>query len=550
MHFTTYHIVFLLAGAFVLLFYYTQLKGIRQITASKERKLLYGALAAMLVGILARTAFPGYPFGVNMDEAINAYDAWCFANFGTDQYLEAYPVYLKSWGTGQTALYAYLSVPFIKLFGLSTIAHRLPMMLISCFSVLFFYYTLVRIKVSALSVFTIITLVAFSPWHIMKSRWALDCNIAPDLFLIGICCILLGYHALSRGKRLLLFLVGFISFALTAYGYGVAWLMLPFACTGIMIYLYKQQKISLKEILICTIVMAITLLPLALFGYVLFWGGEGFQFGPFHITQLLRDRHSETTFLNNDSLCGYLYDNARAALKMMTLGVDGLRWNALQYWGQFYNLLGLPFIVYCFYRYKKEKQLAVIDILFIIWAVSCLPLMLLVEANVNHWNMLWFPLIYFFSKGWGFATKIYPRTLLPAVVGIFLLMCGFIYDYSKYHQPENIWIYWNDMGFMQHYEEPINYMLELDVDNRFYSTAIDSFSTYGVMFYNPIDPRTYGLDAKNTTKQEHFRKKYFVDSIAPMPRTAYLVPNKDLEQIGDTLFHIQHFELYSVVWYE
>ena len=34
------------------------------------------------------------PYGIDVDEMGMGYDAWCLANFGTDRYLNSFPVYL------------------------------------------------------------------------------------------------------------------------------------------------------------------------------------------------------------------------------------------------------------------------------------------------------------------------------------------------------------------------------------------------------------------------------------------------------------------------
>ena len=38
------------------------------------------------------------PFGLHVDEAGMAYDAFSFANWGVDRYLNSYPVYLINYG--------------------------------------------------------------------------------------------------------------------------------------------------------------------------------------------------------------------------------------------------------------------------------------------------------------------------------------------------------------------------------------------------------------------------------------------------------------------
>ncbi len=72
------------------------------------------ACAALFVHLFQITKIPN---GIHVDEMGMGYDAWCLAHFGVDRYLKAYPVYLMNFGGGQSALYAYLCIPFVKWFG-------------------------------------------------------------------------------------------------------------------------------------------------------------------------------------------------------------------------------------------------------------------------------------------------------------------------------------------------------------------------------------------------------------------------------------------------
>lgn len=81
------------------------------------------ACAALFVHLFQITKIPN---GIHVDEMGMGYDAWCLAHFGVDRYLKAYPVYLMNFGGGQSALYAYLCIPFVKWFGLSPLSIRLP----------------------------------------------------------------------------------------------------------------------------------------------------------------------------------------------------------------------------------------------------------------------------------------------------------------------------------------------------------------------------------------------------------------------------------------
>jgi len=74
--------------------------------------------------------FGELPTYIGVDEAGMAYDAYCIANYGVDRYLNSYPLYLTNFGGGQSVLFSYIAVLFIKILGPNIIAYRLPALLI------------------------------------------------------------------------------------------------------------------------------------------------------------------------------------------------------------------------------------------------------------------------------------------------------------------------------------------------------------------------------------------------------------------------------------
>ena len=96
-------------------------------------------LAAVIVrGVL----FGAHPAGLNQDEASVGYDAWALMNYGVDRNGYTLPVHLMAWGSGQNALYAYLSMPFIALFGLNVFSVRAVNLIFSLLTVIAVYSTL------------------------------------------------------------------------------------------------------------------------------------------------------------------------------------------------------------------------------------------------------------------------------------------------------------------------------------------------------------------------------------------------------------------------
>ena len=77
------------------------------------------------------------PYGIQCDEMGMGYDAWCLANYGTDRYLNSFPVYLINFSGGQSALYAYLCAPFVYFFGFSATVFRIPIVICSFVTIFF-----------------------------------------------------------------------------------------------------------------------------------------------------------------------------------------------------------------------------------------------------------------------------------------------------------------------------------------------------------------------------------------------------------------------------
>ena len=80
------------------------------------------------------------PAGFNQDGAMGAVDALALAQYGTDRFGMWMPVHFTAWGFGQmSVLLSYLSVPFIKIFGLNRFTARVPVLMVSLLALLVMY---------------------------------------------------------------------------------------------------------------------------------------------------------------------------------------------------------------------------------------------------------------------------------------------------------------------------------------------------------------------------------------------------------------------------
>ena len=78
----------------------------------------------LLAAVLRLTAFGHNPPGVYLDEAAQGYNAYSLLRTGKDEYGKSWPVFLRSFGDYKMPLYAYLTVPSVKIFGLDSFSTR------------------------------------------------------------------------------------------------------------------------------------------------------------------------------------------------------------------------------------------------------------------------------------------------------------------------------------------------------------------------------------------------------------------------------------------
>ena len=85
------------------------------------------------------------PNALNVDEASSGYDAFSILKYGIDRGGNPFPIALYAWGSGQSALYSYMMIPFILIGGLTVYTMRLPMALIGIATLYMIYYLIKNI---------------------------------------------------------------------------------------------------------------------------------------------------------------------------------------------------------------------------------------------------------------------------------------------------------------------------------------------------------------------------------------------------------------------
>ncbi|MCH5342762.1 MAG: glycosyltransferase family 39 protein [Acetatifactor sp.] len=362
----------------------------RKISLKREQILF---IALLLAGILIRCIqFGSLPAGVNQDEAMGAVDAWALARYGTDRFGVRLPVHFSAWQVSQmSVLLSYLMVPFLKVGGLSTVAVRLPMLLVSCGSLVLMYLVGKKLFSTKMGLL-FLALTAINPWHFMQSRWSLDCNLFPHVFLLAFYLLLLG---LERQRFLYLSMV---FFGLTFYCYGIAvYSVIPFLVV-FAVWCLRKRQLKLHQIVWSVLIFGAVALPEILVMAINLFHWETIETPIFTMGRFPESVRGNDILFLNFSLA-QLGRNVWYLVSRVFLQVPDFVVNALPQFGPLYHIsipfMGIGIVTFTGKLFReqdlasKTKDLA----LWVFWLTGVWVGIITYEVNVNRVNIIFYPLI-------------------------------------------------------------------------------------------------------------------------------------------------------------
>lgn len=267
----------------------------------------------LLAGVVRIWQLGAIPPSPDWDEVALGYDAYSILHTGRDEFGKFLPVVLRSFDDYKPALYAYIAIPSILIFGLNTFAVRFPSALFGIISVIAVFFLIrelfkeykYRDYLSLLSSF----LLAISPWSIQFSRVGFESNTGVTLNMLMVLFFLKGLK-----KPWMLSLSAFFA-GLSIYSYQSEKVFTPLLVLVIVIIFWKKLfAINKKYILSAVILGIIVVVPMALYilgnraALLRVTGTSVFS----SQTELLKTniKKLEQDKLNNDKI-GTLLDNRR-----------------------------------------------------------------------------------------------------------------------------------------------------------------------------------------------------------------------------------------------
>lgn len=323
------------------------------------------------------------PLGLGQDEAYSGYEAFSLLTTGHDSWGYPFPMYLTTWGSGMSAIYAYLTIPFIALLGFSTFVTRLPHVFFSLLSCYVFYRLLRLIFPRSTALFGFF-LSAIIPWQVLLAKSGLDANIAPFFILTGF------YFFVKSFKNKDYLLLSAVFYGLGLYSYATTWIFVPisFGCQLIYLILYKHNQTYTLTILTSGLIFTILALPVILFILVNNNFISEIVTNYFSIPKLIHWRGEDINIHNLDS-------RLKNILSLILFGYDTLNQNTFPPYGIFYPI-SIPFIFIGIYLLCKKTKT---DIKTSQFSISlCILLNLTIgflysltfDVSIHRTNFLWF----------------------------------------------------------------------------------------------------------------------------------------------------------------
>lgn len=366
-----------------------------------------------------------------VDEMIAGYGAFSLANYGFDILGYSFPVYLTSWGTGQSIMQTIWQIPWIKLFGLNSFTIRVPAAILGCITLIAFYYICYKIRGKNFA-FVALFLMSIMPWHIMQSRWALDCN-----YFVGFVTIALAIYifAFDHNKFLPL---SYFFWGLVLYTYALFWIVMPLLIIAITIYALSLKKIKIDRYFIIGImVLFITSLPLIIFVLVNVGLIPEIQTPFFSIPKLTHFRSGEFTI----SIKEFVHRFLEFFYKFINQDDSILSYTA-PYFGLYYKFS----IAFIFVGLSKSFMCTIHSIKLhkytheiYIWIIFLCSIIVsgLVDANFYRLNVLHMTITYFCAVGITFISDSIQNNLDKIIIIIYTFACIiFIFYYFTIYDDQ------------------------------------------------------------------------------------------------------------------
>lgn len=505
-----------------------------------KRAFLLLFLVFVIASVLRLWQLGTIPPSPDWDEAALGYNAYSLMLTGKDEYGVTLPVVLRSFDDYKPALYAYISIPFIKYFGLTTAGVRFPSALAGIFTVLLTFFlvkellglsTYKGIKneyIALLAAF----LLAISPWHIQFSRIAFESNVGVALNIAALFVFLKG---LQKPWYLIL---ASVLMGLNLYMYQSEKVFTPLMVI-MLIILYRKELFTLpkKYLLIACVVSIVVIFPLIIFTATnknALARAKGVSVFSEQTAVLAQDSKRLVRDRENNDFIGLIFDNRRMSyaksivggylshfdLNWLFITGDLARHHApnmglMYFWELPFLLVGVYMLIFGKFS-KKFKMLVFLWILIV-------PIPASVTTGVPHavrtLNVLPFlqvlVAIGFIAAASFFCRNKFHFKIFLFVYGVIIIF-SICYYLNQYFVQQN---YINSEEWQYGYQQVVSYIKH---NQNYYRKVVVSNQPYldqsyiFFLFYLQYPPSLYQSETRNASggfRENHLFGKFEFRSI-------------------------------------
>lgn len=199
------------------------------------------------------------PPSLDWDEVAIGYNAWSLLRTGKDEYGQSWPLVFRSFDDYKPPLYFYLSLPAVRLLGLTEFAVRFPSAFFGSLAVVATYFLVKELFSRAGDTWLpemAALLLAISPWHLYFCRIGFEANVGAALNIFAA-------WAFLRSLRQSWFLpLSAFLFGLGLWVYHSERIFVPLLVLGWLIIWRKKLFRALKPLIIAGLVGLLFFLPL------------------------------------------------------------------------------------------------------------------------------------------------------------------------------------------------------------------------------------------------------------------------------------------------
>lgn len=433
------------------------------------------------------------------DEIDVGYQAFSLLNTAHDYRGYFLPFYTESLSESRAPLLIYLTIPFVKIFGLNLWAARLPPLIFGVLSI-FLLYKLVFL-LSKSEKLSLLSAAVFSllPWHYLYSRAAFEVTLLVSLIIAAVYFF---YLFINKTKTTFLFISIFL-FALSFYTYNTANIFVPL----LVLYLllshlnFLRKKLPLKPFLAALFFSLLLITPLL---REIFWGKAAERIS---LISIFKSSQLTDTIVNKRTSFSALPPETERFFhnKPETIGksflhnlVNSFSLNFL-FFGDLQNnprhslpgfgllfLSFLPPLLVGLWRIDKNNQ---VHRFFLYWLfISALPAAITLGGGTHPTRLFLMSVPLAFFTAYGFSLLILFKIVkLILLVSLVWEITSFAHEYFI-HYPKDSARLWN-----YGYDETFTGLSQIKFNRLFISnTNYNSLLPY--LFYNQVSPASIALD--------------------------------------------------------